>query len=107
MPTTPPGLPPRPSLSEVVNTAARTPAANEPDREPVMYTVSFWKRVGERALKTFAQTMVAALGVGATGMVDLDWSSLGALSAAAAIASVLTSLAGVTGPASDAENDRS
>lgn len=49
--------------------------------------------VMERAVKTFAQTLVAVIGVGATELADVDWWQ--ALSAAvlAALLSVLTSAA--------------
>lgn len=85
-----------------------TPAPAEPpaEKESSMYTVKFWKAVGERSVKTFAQTMVAAMGVTSTGLVDgLDWTDMGSLALAAAVASVLTSLAGVSGPQKDAQAD--
>lgn len=77
-----------------------------PESESTMYTVKFWKSVGERSVKTFAQTMVAAMGVTSTGVVGgLDWTDMGAIALAAAVASVLTSLAGVSGPQKDAQAD--
>ena len=78
----------------------------EPESESSMYTRKFWKAVAERSLKTFAQTMVAAMGVTSTGIVGgLDWRDMGALALSAAVASVLTSLAGVNGPQKDAQAD--
>lgn len=56
-------------------------------------TKRFLQETLERALKTFAQTLVAILGVGAaTDLLSVPWS--GALSAAgfAALLSVLTSV---------------
>jgi hypothetical protein len=96
---------PRLTFPEVFDMAAATPAASDPESEPQMYKSAFWKSASERAVKTFAQTMVAALGVGSTGLVDLDWPALGALAASAALASVLTSLAGLSGPQKAAEGE--
>lgn len=52
---------------------------------------------GMRALKTFAQAMLAwlALGQGTTGVLDVDWKGGLGIAALAAVASVLTSLAGL------------
>lgn len=46
----------------------------------------------ERGVKTFAQALVAVIGVGAVGLLDVDW--LGALSSAtlATVISLLTSI---------------
>lgn len=58
-------------------------------------TKEFWKAAAIRALKTFAQAMVAQIGAGSIGVVEFDW--LGALSVAAmaAVLSIFTSLAGL------------
>ncbi|PJN38992.1 holin [Streptomyces sp. CB02959] len=66
-----------------------------------MNTSAFWKATAERAVRTFAQALVAILGANATGIVDADWP--GALSAAgmAAALALLTAIAtsgGPTGP---------
>ena len=53
------------------------------------------KAAGIRALKTAAQTAVALLSAGATGMLDVDWLSVGSISLLAAVVSALTSLAGL------------
>ena len=64
-----------------------------------MFTTAFWKASFERAVKTFAQSLVAVGLVEAGGLLDVGWK--GALSAAglAAVISVLTSVgsAGATG----------
>lgn len=58
-------------------------------------TQDFWKAAAIRAIKTFAQAMVAQIGAGSIGVVQFDW--LGALSVAAmaAVLSIFTSLAGL------------
>lgn len=58
----------------------------------MLWSIAFWRGAAERALKTFAQSLVAVIGVDAVGLLDVDW--LGALSAAtlATVISVLTSI---------------
>jgi len=64
-----------------------------------MFTKAFLKAVLERAVKTFAQSLIAVGTVGATGILDVNWT--GALSAAglATLLSVLSSVA--SGAATD------
>ena len=58
-----------------------------------MWTVTFWKAVAERALKTFAQAAGALLLAAGTGLLDADWVGVVSGSGMAALLSVLTSIA--------------
>lgn len=58
-----------------------------------MFTLEFWKAALERAIKTFAQTLVVLLGANAVDVLHLDWIPLLSLSVGAALVSVLTSIA--------------
>ena len=53
----------------------------------------FWQDAAERAIKTFAQVAVSFLVIGTTGVVAVDWLNILSVSAVAALASVLTSVA--------------
>ena len=59
-----------------------------------MFTAQFWKATAERAIKTFAQALLAILGAGGAKLLDVDF--VGGLLAAlmAAVISVLTSIVG-------------
>lgn len=48
-----------------------------------------------RAIKTFAQAMVAQIGAGSIGIVQFDWLAALSVSAMAAILSLFTSIAGL------------
>ena len=54
----------------------------------------FWVAAGERAVKTFAQALVAVFAAGVT-ILDVDWQQTLAIAATAAVVSVLTSIASV------------
>lgn len=54
----------------------------------------FWVAAGERAVKTFAQSLVALFVAGVT-VLTIDWQQALAVSATAAVVSVLTSVASV------------
>ena len=49
--------------------------------------------VAVRAVKTAAQTAVAALAVNASGLLAIDWAAVGSLAGLAAITSILQNLA--------------
>lgn len=67
-----------------------------------MFTASFWKATGERAVKTLAQSLIAVLAVGQTTVLSVDWTQALAVAATATLLSVLSSVAssgfGNTGP---------
>lgn len=60
----------------------------------MIFTKNWWIAAGIRALKTFAQTMVAGIAVGAAAS-EVDWLQLLSVAGVAAVASILTSLAGL------------
>lgn len=57
-----------------------------------MFTKLFFKDTAERAVKTFAQAMVAVMTAGATGVLDVDWVNALSVSLLATLVSVLTSI---------------
>lgn len=57
-----------------------------------MFTTAFIKAALERAVKTFAQTLVGVLGIGATDILAVDWKAALSASALAAVVSLLTSI---------------
>lgn len=58
-------------------------------------TKEFWKAALIRAIKTFAQAMVAQIGAGSIGIVQFDWIGALSVSAMAFVLSLFTSLAGL------------
>ena len=52
----------------------------------------YWDYAAERAAKTLAQTAHATIGVGAVGILEVDWVNVGSVSALAGIMSLLTSV---------------
>lgn len=67
-----------------------------------MTTPAFWRAALERAVRTFAQTLVAVLALDSTGLTDVDWGPGLALAGSAALLAVLTAIAsagvGPSGP---------
>lgn len=58
-----------------------------------MRTKQFWESTAERAVRTFAQSLVALIGVNAVSIMDLDWQQYLGVSATSALLSLLTSVA--------------
>lgn len=60
-----------------------------------MTTVTFWKAAGERAVKTFAQTLIAVLTASSLPLdiLNVDWQGALGVAAGATFLSVMTSLA--------------
>lgn len=58
-----------------------------------MFDKRFWVASAERAVKTFAQALVALIGTGAVNIISLDWTQMLGVAATAAVVSVLTSVA--------------
>ena len=61
-------------------------------RGTMIFTKAFWAGAFERSVKTAAQTALAYIVIGTTGILDLDWVAVGSVVGAATLASVLTSL---------------
>lgn len=57
-----------------------------------MFTKLFWQDAIERAIKTIAQTMVAMMTAGATGLLDVDYMNVLSVAGLAGVVSVLTSI---------------
>ena len=57
-----------------------------------MNYIEFAKATAERAVKTFAQTGAALLGVNATGLIEVDWAQFGSIAGLAAVVSIFTSI---------------
>ena len=60
-----------------------------------MFTYRFWQLAGERAVKTFAQTLVAVLSITSFGLLNAPWTTALSTAGMAAMLSVLTSMASV------------
>ncbi len=61
-----------------------------------MTTFTNWlKAAGIRAIRTFAQACIAAIGTEAVGLTQVSWQTVISLGAMAAVLSILTSLTGL------------
>jgi hypothetical protein len=52
----------------------------------------YWNYAGERAIKTFAQTAIATIGIGAAGILEVDWTNVVSVAALGTVMSLLTSV---------------
>jgi hypothetical protein len=57
------------------------------------FTKEWFVMMTERAIKTVAQTAIAAIGSTSIGLLDVDWTQVLSLSGLAGLMSVLTSVA--------------
>ncbi|MFJ2882496.1 MULTISPECIES: holin [unclassified Streptomyces] len=57
-----------------------------------LFSGGFWVATAERAVRTAAQTLLAALGLTAADVLDADWGQALALAGSAATLAVLTAL---------------
>jgi hypothetical protein len=57
-----------------------------------MFSLYFWKATAERAVKSFAQSLVALLGAGQVGLLDVNWASALSIAGMALVLSVLSSI---------------
>ena len=55
---------------------------------------TWWKAAGERAVKTMAQTAIAAIGA-STMITETNWAVVGSATVMAGVLSLLTSIAGL------------
>lgn len=53
---------------------------------------AYWDYAGERAIKTFAQAAIAAVGADAIGITSVDWAQVGSVAALAGVMSLLMSV---------------
>ncbi len=57
-----------------------------------MFTKTFWAQAFERALKTFAQAVLAMLTGDGLGLLGVGWGKVASVAALAALLSLLTSV---------------
>ena len=61
--------------------------------EKIIFTKEFWVATGARAVRTFAQGMLGALGTTLMGVTEMDWLAAASVGASAAIVSVVMAVA--------------
>lgn len=67
-----------------------------------MFTKIFWQLAGERAIKSFAQSLAAVLTASGLGLFDAPWPKAVSTAGMVALLSLLTSIASTrVGPAGD------
>lgn len=57
-----------------------------------MFSDKWWKSTLDRAVKTAAQTLIAALGTDTIGWLTLNWAQIGVFVAVSTLLSVATSI---------------
>lgn len=70
-----------------------------------MFSKKWWKKTGERAAKTIAQTLIMMIGTDATGFRHLDWQFIATAAAVMALLSLASSI--LTTPAGPDPQDPS
>ncbi|MCT2541331.1 holin [Streptomyces atratus] len=60
-----------------------------------VFSGSFWIATAERAVRTAAQTLLAALGLTAADVLEADWGQSLALAGSAALLAVLTAISAI------------
>ena len=58
-----------------------------------MFTITFWKDAGERAIRTAAQALLALWATDISGVLEVDFTQSASVAALAALTSVLMSIA--------------
>lgn len=58
-----------------------------------MATAAFWRATAERMIRTFAQALIAALGLDSAGLVDAPWGDALSMAGGAAVLALLTAVA--------------
>ena len=58
-----------------------------------MTTAAFWRATAERALRTFAQALIAVISLDGADLLTVDWPQSLSVAGLAAVISVLTSVA--------------
>ena len=58
-----------------------------------MFTITFWKDAGERAIRTAAQALLALWATDISGVLEVDFTQSASVAALAALTSVLMSVA--------------
>ncbi len=68
-------------------------------------TKSWWASTAERAIKTFAQSLLATIGIDQVGLLDIGWTGAFSVAGVALLVSFLTSV--VSTPAGPDKDDPS
>lgn len=60
----------------------------------MLYDLTFWRSTSERAVRTAAQALLALLGTGVAGIIDVNWAQALSVAGLATTLSVLMSIVG-------------